>query len=74
MVIQALCQLNFVTGSTYHCLSHLETVQTFGVLYGDLDKVEPIYKDSQYRWLNYQKHLEQYLERVEPWISEFGYD
>ena len=35
--------------------------------------VQPIYKDAQYRWLNYQKHLEQYLEKVKPWISEFGY-
>ena len=36
--------------------------------------VQPIYKDAQYRWLNYQKYLEQYLEQVKPWISEFGYD
>ena len=36
--------------------------------------VQPIYKDSQYRWLNYQKYLEQYLDQVKPWISEFGYD
>ena len=36
--------------------------------------VQPIYKDSQYRWLNYKKYLEQYLDQVKPWISEFGYD
>ncbi len=36
--------------------------------------IQPIYKDSQYRWLNYQKYLEQYLEQVKPWILEFGYD
>ncbi len=36
--------------------------------------VQPIYKDAQYRWLNYQKYLEQYLEQVKPWISEFRYD
>ena len=36
--------------------------------------VQPIYKDSQYRWLNYQKYLKQYLDQVKPWISEFGYD
>ena len=36
--------------------------------------VQPIYKDAQYRWLNYRKYLEQYLEHVKPWISEFGYD
>ena len=36
--------------------------------------VQPIYKDAKYRWLNYRKYLEQYLEQVKPWISEFGYD
>ena len=36
--------------------------------------VQPIYKDAQYRWLNYQKYLEQYLKYVKPWISEFRYD
>ena len=36
--------------------------------------VQPIYKDSQYRWLNYQKYLKQYLAQVMPWIIEFGYE
>ena len=36
--------------------------------------VQPIYKDAQYRWLNYRKYLEQHLEQVKPWILEFGYD
>ena len=36
--------------------------------------VQPIYKDAEYRWLNYRKYLEQYLEQVKPWIIEFGYD
>ena len=36
--------------------------------------VQPIYKDAKYRWLNYRKYLEQYLDQVKPWISEFGYD
>jgi hypothetical protein len=35
--------------------------------------VQPIYKDAQYRWLNYEKHLRQYIKQVEPWINEFGY-
>ena len=35
--------------------------------------VQPIYKDAQYRWLNYRKYLEQYLEKVKPWILEFEY-
>ena len=35
--------------------------------------VQPIYKDAKYRWLNYEKHLRQYITQVEPWIDEFGY-
>ena len=35
--------------------------------------VQPIYKDAQYRWLNYRKYLEKYLVQVKPWIKEFGY-
>jgi hypothetical protein len=35
--------------------------------------VQPIYKDAKYRWLNYEKHLRQYITNVEPWIDEFGY-
>tara|TARA_B100000963_G_scaffold358937_1_gene384853 strand:- start:171 stop:2465 length:2295 start_codon:yes stop_codon:yes gene_type:complete len=35
--------------------------------------VQPIYQDAQYRWLNYRKFLEKYLDQVKPWISEFGY-
>ena len=36
--------------------------------------VEPIYKDAQYRWLNYEKYLDKYLDKVSPWIAEFGYN
>ena len=36
--------------------------------------VEPIYNDAQYRWLNYSKYLEQYVDQVKPWISEFRYN
>ena len=46
---------------------HINTPSYFQV-------VQPIYKDAQYRWLNYRKYLEQYLDQVEPWITEFGYD
>ena len=35
--------------------------------------VQPIYKDAKYRWLNYEKHLRQYITQVEPWIDEFCY-
>ena len=36
--------------------------------------VQPIYKDAKYRWLNYEKHLRQYITQVEPWINEFHYN
>ena len=36
--------------------------------------VQPIYKDASYRWVNYRKYLEQYLDQVEPWVSKFGYN
>ena len=35
--------------------------------------VQPIYKDAKYRWLNYEKYLNKYLNQVDPWINEFGY-
>ena len=35
--------------------------------------VQPIYKDAKYRWLNYKKYLDHYLEDVGPWISRFRY-
>tara|TARA_B100001059_G_C17427434_1_gene376295 strand:+ start:133 stop:444 length:312 start_codon:yes stop_codon:yes gene_type:complete len=35
--------------------------------------VQPIYKDSQYRWRNYRKYLDQYLDKLSGWTSEFGY-
>ena len=35
--------------------------------------VQPIYKEASYRWLNYKKYLDQYLERLHPWISKFNY-
>ena len=36
--------------------------------------VQPIYKDAKFRWRNYEKYLDQYLDILNPWISEFGYD
>jgi tetratricopeptide (TPR) repeat protein len=35
--------------------------------------VQPIYKEAKYRWLNYEKHLRQYVAEVEPWIGEYNY-
>ena len=35
---------------------------------------QPIYKDAKYRWVNYKDYLENYLDKIEPWIDEFGYE
>lgn len=36
--------------------------------------VEPIYKRSAGRWVNYRRHLEPILPVLEPWIRQFGYE
>ncbi|HEX4349394.1 MAG TPA: sulfotransferase [Verrucomicrobiae bacterium] len=38
------------------------------------DVTQPIYKRAQGRWLNYQKYLEPHLEKLEPFVKEFGYE
>jgi len=35
--------------------------------------VQPIYKDAKFRWLNYEKYLDEYIEQVKPWVNEFRY-
>ena len=35
--------------------------------------VQPIYKSSKYKWLNYEKQLSQFVAQVEPWRREFRY-
>ena len=35
--------------------------------------IQPLYKDSKYRWLNYEKYLFQYLDQINPWIKQFAY-
>ena len=35
--------------------------------------VQPIYKEASNRWLNYRKYLDEYSEKIEPWIDEFRY-
>lgn len=37
------------------------------------DVTTPIYKHSKERWQNYRKHLKPYLEKLAPFIDEFGY-
>ena len=36
--------------------------------------IQPLYKDSKYRWLNYEKYLFQYLDQINPWIKQFAYN
>ena len=36
--------------------------------------VEPIYKTAKYRWLKYERYLEKYVQRVDPWIRKFNYN
>ncbi len=36
--------------------------------------VQPIYKTASYRWKNYEQFLEKYFEKVEPWVTKFGYE
>ena len=35
--------------------------------------IQPIYKDSKYKWLNYKKFINKYMTKLKPWIQEFGY-
>lgn len=35
--------------------------------------IQPLYRDASYRWKHYARHLEPYIEQVQPWISHFGY-
>ena len=36
--------------------------------------IQPLYRDASYRWKHYARHLEPYIEQVQPWISRFGYE
>ena len=38
------------------------------------DVTQPVYKRAVGRWRNYQKYLEPYLSRLEPFVKAFGYD
>jgi tetratricopeptide (TPR) repeat protein len=38
------------------------------------DVTKPIYKTAIGRWRNYQKYLEPYLEKLEPFSKAFGYE
>ena len=35
--------------------------------------IKPIYKTASYRWKNYEKYLNSFKERLEPWLSEYDY-
>ena len=36
--------------------------------------IQPLYRDASYRWKHYARHLEPFIEQVQPWISHFGYE
>ena len=36
--------------------------------------IQPIYKDSSYKWKNYSQHLSKYFNIVEPWVRKHGYE
>ncbi len=38
------------------------------------DVTKPVYKGAVGRWRNYQKYLEPYLEKLEPFVKAFGYE
>ena len=38
------------------------------------DVTQPVYSRSVGRWRNYAKHLEPILDKLEPFIREFGYE
>jgi hypothetical protein len=35
---------------------------------------KPVYRGAMGRWRNYQKYLEPYLEKLEPYVKAFGYE
>jgi hypothetical protein len=38
------------------------------------DVKQPIYKGAVGRWRNYEKHLQPYLNKLEPFVQAFGYE
>ncbi len=39
-----------------------------------VDVTKPVFKTAVGRWRNYQKYLEPYLEKLEPFVKMFGYE
>ena len=35
--------------------------------------IKPIYQTASYRWKHYEEYLEQFKERLTPWIQRYGY-
>ena len=35
--------------------------------------IQPIYKDSCYKWVNFETHLRKYMGKIEPWLKKFHY-
>jgi hypothetical protein len=51
---------------------HARHKQVRSPTYADVAK--PVFKTAVGRWRNYQKHLEPFLEKLEPFVKAFGYE
>ena len=51
---------------------HAATKVVRSPTYADVKK--PVYRGAMGRWRNYQKYLEPYLEKLEPYVKAFGYE
>lgn len=51
---------------------HAKGKSVYSPTYADV--IKPIYKGAIGRWKNYSKHLEPYLDKLEPFVKAFGYE
>ena len=51
---------------------HAQTKVVLSPTYADVKK--PVYRGAMGRWRNYQKYLEPYLDKLEPFAKAFGYE
>ena len=55
-----------------HFDEHARQKQVRSPTYADVAR--PVFKTAMGRWRNYQKYLEPYLHRLEPFVKAFGYE
>lgn len=56
-----------VLGFNQHAQSKLVRSPTYS------DVTQPVYQRARGRWHNYQKHIAPHLDKLKPFVSEFGY-